>query len=183
MEQQNAIKPKRKWKTITGWVVAVLFAGSVFWLQCDQEELVESISITKQELTETTKKVLLSTNVLDLVRGKEFTTITLAGNQAVAPRAFSKVYVNNKKQMLYIDIKGLPKAPEGKIYQVWSLTMNLLVAKSIGRIDSTSFATTGFYKFSGIEKNPEAFGITLEPAGGSKSPTLSKLYVLGGATP
>tara|TARA_B100000795_G_scaffold130321_1_gene97219 strand:- start:8486 stop:9037 length:552 start_codon:yes stop_codon:yes gene_type:complete len=183
MEQLSTKKPKRNWKAITGWVVAVLCAGFILWMQQKQERLVETISTTKQELTQTSKKLFLSTRVLELLRAKEFTLITLAGNQAVAPRAFSKVYINKKEQILYIDTKGLPEAPQAKTYQVWSLQMDPLVAKSLGLIDSSSFATTGFYKFNGIQENPEAFGITLEPSGGSKSPTLSKLYVLGNATP
>jgi hypothetical protein len=39
-------------------------------------------------------------------------------------------------------------------------------------------ADNSFFKVNNND-GAEAFGITLEPAGGSKSPTLKKLYILG----
>jgi hypothetical protein len=43
---------------------------------------------------------------------------------------------------------------------------------------SYQFATTKVFKVANAP-DAEAFGITLEPAGGSVSPTLEQLYTLG----
>src|SRR5690606_18591465 len=100
------------------------------------------------------------------------------GNQAVAPEAFAKVYLNKKENIAYIDAKGLPAPPRGKVYQVWSLKMEPLTPTSVGLITEQNQLGEGIYKFVNFP-DPEAFGITLEPEGGSETPTLSQLYILG----
>ena len=148
-------------------------------------ELRETIQITSTEnqvlesdLENTEAQLAETTELLEIVRSKEYSAYTLSGNQAVAPEAFAKVYFNKNDKVAYIDAKGLPEAPEGKVYQVWSLIMEPLTPSSVGLLDGSTEVENGIYKFDNIP-DPEAFGITLEPAGGSESPTLSQLYTLG----
>lgn len=115
---------------------------------------------------------------LEIVRDKGNSIISLEGQQ-VAPEAFAKVYVNKNDNETYVDITGLPEPPEGKVYQVWALKLSPLTPTSIGVLDTaTAEANKGIYKVDTFE-GVEAFGITLEPAGGSASPTLEQLYTLG----
>jgi anti-sigma-K factor RskA len=111
-----------------------------------------------------------------VLRDKSSAVIELEG-QAVAPQAYATVYLNKNKNEVYVDVSGLPKAPEGKVYQVWALKLDPLTPTSIG-ILSDATNTTGVYKVDNFE-GVQAFGITLEPAGGSKAPTLEQLYTLG----
>ena len=64
------------------------------------------------------------------------------------------------------------------VYQVWSLKLSPLTPTSLGTIDDF---TTDANKIFEIENSneSEAFGITLEPAGGSATPTMEQLYTLG----
>ncbi|WP_271855776.1 anti-sigma factor [Patiriisocius marinus] len=178
------------WPAITGWAAAIICLGGIFWMLNQNGDLKENILLTKEENTvlkekinEASKTVLAHENVLEILRSKDFNTIVLPGNQAVAPQAFSKVLYNKTDAVAYIDVKGLPKAPEGKVYQVWSLVLDPLTPTSIGLIDVTSIAGEDLYKFNTIPAISQAFGITLEPAGGSESPTLSQLYTLGTVAP
>lgn len=63
------------------------------------------------------------------------------------------------------------------IYQVWSLKLEPLTPTSLGLLENYGADKTLFV----LENTnaSEGFGITLEPAGGSPTPTLEKLYVLG----
>ena len=132
------------------------------------EEMVASLG---QEKTQTER-------ALEIVRSKGNTVIPLEGQQ-VAPEAFAKVYLNKDDNETYVDISGLPKPPEGKEYQVWALKLNPLTPTSIGVLDAKNIAENkGIYKVDTYD-GVEAFGITLEPAGGSASPTLEQLYTLG----
>lgn len=107
------------------------------------------------------------------IKDKNTIKVNLAGQGDFA--ATSAVAFHNAEQdVTYLDLDQLPEVPDGKTYQLWSLTLNPLTPTSLGVVakDDT---------FLKIE-NPyatEAFGITLEPAGGSESPTLEQLYTLG----
>ena len=74
---------------------------------------------------------------------------------------------------------GLPEPPEGMVYQVWSLKLKpALTPTSIGLLSDFTTENNKLFAVSNTG-NAEAFGITLEPTGGSKSPTMEQLYTLG----
>ncbi len=173
------------WAGVSGWAAAILLLGGLFWAMNQKNSLEQEVDFTTTENAEledqlqTTEKELLETeNILAVLRNDAFNTVNLPGNKAVAPEASAKVFYNKEEGIAYIDSKGLPKAPEGKVYQVWSLVMEPLTPSSMGLLEELSSVQQNLYKF---EKFPiaEGFGITLEPAGGSETPTLSQLYVLG----
>jgi anti-sigma-K factor RskA len=173
------------WPAITGWAAAILFMGGIMWMLKQTNELNNSLQVTTTENTvlkgekESVENQLAENNeVLEVLRSKEYQAYTLPGNQAVAPEAFAKVYLNKTQNIAYIDIKGLPTPPRGKVYQVWSLKMEPLTPTSVGLISAENETSEGIYKFVNFP-DPEAFGITLEPEGGSETPTLSQLYTLG----
>ncbi len=64
------------------------------------------------------------------------------------------------------------------VYQVWSLKMNPLKPTSIGLLNKFESDNNKIFQLPNPNSS-EAFGITLEPAGGSKSPTMERLYTLG----
>jgi anti-sigma-K factor RskA len=176
------------WSAITGWAAALLAIAGIFWMLNQNNSLQDSITDTEveneflQQQVDTTNTRLAETNqVLAVLRTKELKSYTLPGNQAVAPEAYAKAYLDNKANIAYIDAKGLPKAPKGKVYQVWSLIMEPLTPTSMGLLSAAELVSNDVYKFENFP-TPEAVGITLEPEGGSETPTLSQLYILGGVT-
>lgn len=176
---------KTNWAAISGWAAAILCVAGIFWMLKQNNDLNKSIQITNIENTQLKEKVDLTegelaqqNELLAVIRSKDYTTITLPGNQAVAPEAFAKVYYNKTEHIAYIDANGLPTPPSGKVYQVWSLTLDPLTPTSMGLLEAVTTTDKGVHKFENILA-PEAFGITLEPAGGSTTPTLSQLYTLG----
>ena len=60
---------------------------------------------------------------LNVVRDEKNTVVNLAG-QTVAPTSFAKIYWNKETSTVYVDAKGLPEPPEGKVYQIWSLKLS-----------------------------------------------------------
>lgn len=173
------------WPAITGWAAAILFMGGIMWMLKQTNDLNNSLQITttentvlKEEKTTLDNQLAENSQILEVLRSKEYQAFTLPGNQAVAPDAFAKVYLNKTENVAYIDIKGLPAPPRGKVYQVWSLKMEPLTPTSVGLISAENETSEGIYKFINFP-DPEAFGITLEPEGGSETPTLSQLYTLG----
>ena len=173
------------WPAITGWAAAILFMGGIMWMLKQTNDLNNSLQVTttentvlKEEKSTVENQLAENNKTLEILRSKDYQAYTLPGNQAVAPEAFAKVYFNKKENVAYIDVKGLPTPPRGKVYQVWSLKMEPLTPTSVGLIDSQNKTGEGIYKFVNFP-TPEAFGITIEPEGGSEMPTLSQLYTLG----
>ncbi|WP_432410369.1 anti-sigma factor [Rasiella sp. SM2506] len=176
------------WASVSGWAAAILLLGGLVWAMNQKSTLEQKVDFTTTENAEledqlqTTEKELLETeNVVAVLRSDSFNTFILPGNEAVAPEASAKVFYNAEEGIAYIDAQGLPAPPKGKVYQVWSLIMEPLTPTSMGLLQELSAVQSNLYKF---EKFPvaEGFGITLEPEGGSETPTLSQLYVLGTVT-
>lgn len=186
--QNNTKVRKINLPAITGWAAAIIFMGGILWMLQQNNDLNKSLKVTTIENTtleegksKAETQLAETSELLNVLRSKEYQSYTLPGNQAVAPEAFAKVYLNKKESVAYIDTRGLPAAPRGKVYQVWSLKMTPLTPTSVGLILSGNQTGEGIYKFENFP-DPEAFGITLEPEGGSESPTLSQLYILGKIT-
>ena len=177
--------PRSNWSSYVGWAASVVLLvgiGFQYSKLNDSNNQIKTINVEKSKLQETvvgleTKNKETET-VLNVVRDETNTVVTLAG-QAVAPTAKAKIYWNKQTQVVYVDASGLPEPPEGKEYQIWSLKLvPQLTPTSIGMLVNFKANTS---KVFAVEKtgDAEAFGITLEPAGGSKSPTMEQLYTLG----
>lgn len=167
-----------------GWAAAVvlLFGSGYFYNQNKQNSA--SLSLVEKEKSGLQKSLLdlelknkNAATVLQVLRANTTIVVNLNG-QAVAPKSFAKVYWNKKTKTVYIDASGLPEPPAGMVYQVWALKMNPLTPTSIGLLDNFKFNKERMFAV-GNNDTAEGFGITLEPTGGSKSPTMEQLYTLG----
>jgi len=186
IEKHNGVvqmQPKRSMNPYIGWAAAVVLMFGLAFQYYKYNEVtkeVEAVNVQKskfeQLLASTEQKNAEAEKALAIIRDNASTTVALAG-QEIAPKAYAKVYVNKTKNEIYVDVSGLPKAPAGKVYQVWALKLDPLTPTSIGVIgDATT--QNGIFKVENNE-TAQAFGITLEPAGGSPTPTLEQLYALG----
>ncbi len=182
---------KSNWTAMLGWAAAVAFMLGLFWTLNEKINLqddfnsVNTQNVVLTENNDSFKKSLDETKeVLAVVRNKDYKAISLPGNQAVAPEAYVTVYFNAKDGVAVIDASGLPTPPSDKEYQVWSLIMDPLTPSSMGLInESTAVSSENkVYKFDNLPET-QAFGITLEPKGGSESPNLTQLYTLGTVAP
>ena len=176
------------WLAYTGWAAAVIVGLGLFYTYQQNQELQQVVDTRNQELIElkdsvsSTHERLVETNgLLDKLRDRDLSVISLAGQQ-VAPNSYAKVYWNKDQDRVFVDAKGLPEPPRGMVYQVWSLTLNPLTPVSIGLLDEFDTNDQRLFELANANES-EAFGITLEPAGGSEAPTMEQLYALGAVSP
>jgi len=181
----NDSRFRTNWPARIGWAAAILCIGGIFLMLKQQNDLQKTIRITttentilKEQNSNTETALESAKNMLAVLRSKDYKSYTLPGNAAVAPDAYAKVYFNAEERVAYIDTNGLPEAPADKVYQVWSLIMEPLTPRNVGLIEAVAEVESGIYRFENVP-DPEAFGITLEPTGGSEGPTLSQLYIIG----
>ncbi|MFD2726810.1 anti-sigma factor [Hyunsoonleella rubra] len=177
-------KSKYNWVTYTGWAASILLASGLLWTVYQNNQLQSDIQVakTQQSLLETqienSKNSLAEANTLiSVLRDDNISRIPLAGQGNFA-NTYAKVYWDKTSNRIFLDAEGLPEPPAGMVYQIWSLTLNPLTPTSLGTIDDFISDANKIFE---IENNnaSEAFGITLEPAGGSETPTMDQLYTLG----
>ena len=179
------MKPRNNWSRYAGWaaiVTLLLGVGYQYTQLSETQNQVASVQKEKTNLQSTVLDLKLKNKqtqtALTVVRDAKNTVINLGG-QVVSPKSYAKIYWNKDTEVVYVDATGLPEPPKGMVYQIWSLKLQpQLTPTSIGLLSDFSANSE---KIFAVEKtgDAEAFGITLEPAGGSKSPTMEQLYTLG----
>ncbi|MCZ8198478.1 MAG: anti-sigma factor [Flavobacterium sp.] len=179
------LQPKSNWSQYLGWAASIVLLIGIGY-QYNKQQIIKNEIVTIQKEKEKLNEAVVATEnknnqtkkALDVIRDSKNTVIALAG-QAVSPTSSAKVYWNKETQVVYIDASGLPKPPKGMVYQVWSLKLSpTLMPTSIGLLEDFSGENNLVFEVSSTV-DAEAFGITLEPAGGSQSPTMEQLYTLG----
>lgn len=122
----------------------------------------KSMQVKYLDLT-TNLQLLSDTNVIKVsmkgIAGKESNLAT--------------VYWNNKTKEVYLLANKLPEVPSDKQYQLWALVDGKPVDAGMLSVDCN-----GVCKVKNI-LNAQAFAITLEKKGGSPTPDLTQLQVLG----
>jgi anti-sigma-K factor RskA len=113
---------------------------------------------------------------LNLLRDTSYKLIHLRGT-AKSPESIMTVAFSPSKQKVVIDMEGLklPANDQNHQYQLWALVGGKPV--NLGVFDATA-DSSGFKNMKAIA-SADAFAVTLEPRGGSASPTLSEMVVLG----
>ena len=179
------MKPASNWSQYVGWAAAVLLLLGLGYQTLELTKTRDAIATVGSEKTKIEKDFAYldqqnkqTEKSLTIVRDIKNTGVTLGG-QAVSPTSFAKVYWNKDTKTTYIDAAGLPKPPKGMVYQVWALKLSpVLTPTSIGLLSDFD---SNNQKIFAVDQtvSAEAFGITLEPAGGSLTPTMEQLYTLG----
>lgn len=177
-----SINSQNNWTKYLGWAASIaLFAIFTYQFQrlnrikTDQLNEIESLNniVNTTETDRQTKE-----QILNILRDKSNNVVQLEG-QATSPSSYSKIYWNQTTSKVYVDATGLPTPPKGKVYQIWALKLSpSLTPTSIGLLSDFEKNDNKFFEVENAN-DAEAFGITLEPEGGSLTPTLEQLYTLG----
>ncbi|RXM44666.1 anti-sigma factor domain-containing protein [Flavobacterium sp. YO64] len=179
------MKPTSNWTQYVGWAAAALLLLGFGYQTLELTKTKEAITTVGTEKSKIEKEYAFLgeqnkeiTKSLTIVRDIKNTGVTLGG-QAVSPTSFAKVYWNKDTKTTYIDAAGLPEPPKGMVYQVWALKLSpVLTPTSIGLLSDFEGNSQKIFAVDRTNE-AEAFGITLEPAGGSLTPTMTQLYTLG----
>lgn len=109
---------------------------------------------------------------LNIIKNPAYIAVTMKG-QPISPSAASMVYWDKTTGQVYVYASKLPAPEAGKQYQLWAL-------KDGKPIDAGVFDINGDLQQMKRITEADAFAVTLEPVGGSETPTLEQLYVVGG---
>lgn len=163
-------------------VILVLGAASLFFIK--NSELTATQESLRAKNEEIKAKELLVAELGEQVKNAEASRAFMADYQTLAvalggtpnsPDSKVKAYWNkNKKQVLLAGV-NLPKHDADKQYQLWAIVDGVPV--DLGLLDA-DHPTKSISKQ--VQANVvQAFAITLEKKGGSPTPNLEQLYVIG----
>jgi anti-sigma-K factor RskA len=93
------------------------------------------------------------------------------------PSSLATVYWNTESKDVYLLVNELPKPAADKQYQLWAIVDGKPVDAGIFDLEEG----VSFVKLKTIQK-AEAFAITLEKKGGSTSPDMDAMFVMGKVT-
>lgn len=90
-----------------------------------------------------------------------------------APEALASIYWNPASEEVYLSIQNLKELSEEQQYQLWAIIDGQPVDAGVFDIDDN-----GLLKMKNIAR-ASAFAVTVEPKGGSESPSLETMQVMG----
>lgn len=172
----------RPWLMAASISLAVVSTAAAIYFWSQWQNAREQLSLMTNQQTMLAQQVSTLENrstgleqTLAVFTDPDYNTISLQG-LAPAPDARALVLWNPLTQEVYLNPGSLPPAPAGKQYQLWAIVDGKPV-------DAGIFDASGaLLRKMGEIKNASAFAVTLEPAGGSVSPTLDQMYVMGEAS-
>lgn len=177
-------KSSANWSQYLGWAASILLAIGLFTIYNQNQQLKSELEVVEKENNQLEQQIADSDTslektktLLNTIRDKDI-TVTALGGQTVSPTSYAKAYWNKEEKKVFIDAQGLPEPPDGFVYQVWSLKLSPLTPTSMGLLENFAMDENKVFSLNN-PNDSEAFGITLEPEGGSESPNLEQLYTLG----
>lgn len=181
IKESKADGERNHWSQYLGWAAALLLFLGGAYLFNENTSLNETIVSVEQknQILDSEVENLDSLNsdyqeALAFIKEPNTIKVNLPG-QGDYSSSRAVAFYNPESDVTYLDTSGLPEAPENMTYQLWSLTLNPLAPTSLGVVSVTDKT---LIKFQNTYET-QAFGITLEDAGGSLTPTLERLYTLG----
>jgi len=114
-------------------------------------------------------------NIMRNILTKRIQLTNVAGNKITGQDNYMLVYWNPQSKKLLLVDANLPNLDAQQQYQLWALYDGK-------PIDAGVFDYKNLQVSSSFQKdipNAQAFAVTVEPKGGSKSPTLSNLCMMG----
>lgn len=146
------------------------------WKSANEEVI--ALNSEKQQLADNmkTNQVKLENMHNDMaILANPYTMKVMMKGVEKSPNSMAMIYWNQQSKEVFIELKSLPMPEQGKQYQLWAIVDGKPV--DAGMITMTE-GDSSLHKMKDFE-TAQAFAITLENEGGSPSPTLTEMYVMG----
>lgn len=165
-------------------VIAAIALGSLYVMErgnasearSNMANVESKLTQKDQQLAKLSAENKFSEAELAMFRNPDIKTVFLKGTPNKPQGSLAIVCCNMKNGETAIAVESLPQSTADKQYQLWAIVDGKPV--DMGMIPQDMTAGTRFIPVKNIE-NAQAFAITLEKAGGSPSPTLEEMYVIG----
>ncbi len=131
----------------------------------------------RQELATMRRDWVTLTRVMDVMKAPDLLRVDLKG-QPEMPGAAGRALWSQGAGLVFT-AERLPALPAGRVYQLWAIAGTTPTGSGVFTPDAAGGASVTVPVPAGMPR-PDAFGVTIEPAGGSATPTMP-IVLLGSA--
>ena len=169
----------------SSWLLAASFIGLIFSLgalfyfisqnnrnQTELASLKQQADTLRQNAVLQQQQILAYSATMQMLHSDNYKKIELT-NVPGKPSAMAQVMWNTKTKEVYVADVSLPQTPSDKQYQLWAIVDGKPIDAGM-----LSDVKNMAQKMKVFEK-ADAFAITLEKKGGSPTPTMEEMYVMG----
>jgi anti-sigma-K factor RskA len=133
-------------------------------LQAQNQQIAQDYNVVNQRLDNIE-------NTIKIIDNPAYKRIIMRGTET-AQGSIASIYWNESTNEVYMSIQNLRQLSKDQQYQLWAIVDGKPVDAGIFDL------TANLLKMKEI-RNASAFAVTVEPTGGSVSPTLSSMQVIG----
>lgn len=174
---------------LTNWrfgaaAAVILLISATVWLFVKQERIAEmmaanenlknQVATLQSEQQQNQRQLANLQSDLEIISHPAVEAVPLAGTEN-EPEARSLIYWNKESKQTFVKVENLPAPPEGKQYQLWALDDGTPIDAGVFEVGEN----TAFLQNLKEVENAQTFAVTLENRGGSKTPTLDAMYLMG----
>lgn len=179
-EVESAEKAPKVISMYSTWAVAAsvailmaCFFGYRYFTAANQyQDTVAQVAVLEQEQAEREEAMAKTTAKLAFVMNASTQKIVLNGTD-FRPEAKATVFWNTENKQVVLDNSSLAELEPDQQYQLWRLVDGVPI--DMGVFDAADESMLEMKQAIAAD----AFAITIEPKGGSESPTLEKMVVVG----
>jgi anti-sigma-K factor RskA len=177
--EQAPVVSMRWWKYVAAAAIVLFVASAAlnFYFH-DKFKTYQTLYLTSKTESAEREKVLQTQmaayqNSMNIIRDTNMAVVRMKG-VAQSPQSLATVYWDKRSKDVYLMVNNLPQPPAGKQYQLWALVNGQPVNAGMLNWDHVNSVAS-------MKNIPAAqgFAITLENTGGSPTPTMTAMYVLG----
>lgn len=170
-EPTAAVRPLWAMMAVAASVLLAIFGGWAAYQMSEARNQNEQLAAEVSDLGQRTEyNEALAANY----RNPDVKVVRMPGLEK-APESEVVALWNQKTNEVLLDVQNLPAAPTGKQYQLWTIVDGKPV--DMGMLDPAF--SNRLLRMKSSSPNAVAFAITLEKTGGSPSPTMEEMYVMG----
>lgn len=163
--------------SVSLFIIATFLSAFFYSTLEEQKQIVNSLIEEKYQVSENLAIIEENLNKkseeLAILNNPNNIKIVLKGIENKAPDGLTSVYWNSSNKEVHLSLSSLPEPPKGKQYQLWAIVEGKPVDMGVFNYNIGSLQ-----KMKQVE-TPQAFAVTLEDFGGSPTPTLEEMYVIG----
>ena len=159
IEEKQNVRPMFSPMSIAAAALLAMACGFLFFQNQSQQQAIATLN---QKAT-----------LVAMYQNTGIRTVALAGTEA-QPKANATIFWDKTTAEVSINTLNLPKTSQDQQYQLWAIVAGKPV--DLGVFDSEDTSSVQKMKAT---KTAEAFAVTIEKRGGSPSPTLTTMCLLG----
>ena len=170
ISMQSAPARKINWLKYAAAASVILLAGSLYYnisLYNNNKSLQDNYDNTLSKLNDVQKDIQI------LQQNPNIKMASMNGTE-VSPHSYATVYWDTTSHDVYLLANNLPMPATDKQYQLWAIFNGQPVDLGVFDIKKERLLIQ-----AKNTQGAEAFAITLEKKGGSPTPTMGKMYVMG----